>query len=178
MIDLLGGDGYRTQGQFTRDPVTGALVPVVVEQTSRGERSFDIFSRLLRERIVQARYAESGLSAVLQPARLSPERFDANVREPLTSFFTAALARDVICALSGLEPDAFGKLATQHGEAGAAAQDVWLLPARDPRRALQRPDARGCVGLDPLGGRPATGGGAATAQRDRGTRSRLLEAGA
>ena len=29
-----------------------SLVPVVVEQTSRGERSFDIFSRLLRERIV------------------------------------------------------------------------------------------------------------------------------
>jgi len=54
MIDLLGhtGETYGTQGQFTRDPVTGALVPVVVEQTSRGERSFDIFSRLLRERIV------------------------------------------------------------------------------------------------------------------------------
>ena len=29
-----------------------ALVPMVVEQTSRGERSFDIFSRLLKERIV------------------------------------------------------------------------------------------------------------------------------
>jgi len=28
------------------------LVPIVVEQTSRGERSFDIFSRLLKERIV------------------------------------------------------------------------------------------------------------------------------
>jgi ATP-dependent Clp protease protease subunit len=28
------------------------LVPVVVEQTSRGERSYDIFSRLLKERIV------------------------------------------------------------------------------------------------------------------------------
>jgi ATP-dependent Clp protease protease subunit len=28
------------------------LVPVVIEQSSRGERSFDIFSRLLRERIV------------------------------------------------------------------------------------------------------------------------------
>jgi ATP-dependent Clp protease protease subunit len=52
MIDLLGGSGYASQGQFTRDPVTGALVPVVVESTSRGERSFDIFSRLLRERIV------------------------------------------------------------------------------------------------------------------------------
>ncbi|MBL8652272.1 MAG: ATP-dependent Clp protease proteolytic subunit [Sphingopyxis sp.] len=33
------------------DPLS-ALVPVVVEQTSRGERSFDIFSRLLRERII------------------------------------------------------------------------------------------------------------------------------
>ena len=28
------------------------LVPMVVEQTSRGERSFDIYSRLLRERVV------------------------------------------------------------------------------------------------------------------------------
>ncbi|HEX2793653.1 MAG TPA: ATP-dependent Clp endopeptidase proteolytic subunit ClpP [Croceicoccus sp.] len=55
MLDLFGATGataFGTQGQFTTDPVTGALVPVVVEQTSRGERSFDIFSRLLRERIV------------------------------------------------------------------------------------------------------------------------------
>ncbi|VVS98277.1 ATP-dependent Clp protease proteolytic subunit [Erythrobacter sp. EC-HK427] len=48
MFDLFGDK----QDQFTTDPVTGALVPVVVESTSRGERSFDIFSRLLRERIV------------------------------------------------------------------------------------------------------------------------------
>ena len=54
MIDVFGGIGgsYGTQGKFHTDPVTGALVPVVVESTSRGERSFDIFSRLLRERIV------------------------------------------------------------------------------------------------------------------------------
>jgi ATP-dependent Clp protease, protease subunit len=32
--------------------ITNYLVPVVVEQTSRGERSFDIYSRLLNERIV------------------------------------------------------------------------------------------------------------------------------
>ncbi len=30
----------------------GALVPMVIEQTSRGERSFDIYSRLLKERII------------------------------------------------------------------------------------------------------------------------------
>ena len=29
-----------------------ALVPVVVEQTSRGERSYDIYSRLLNDRII------------------------------------------------------------------------------------------------------------------------------
>lgn len=50
MIDLFGASN--AQGKFTHDPITGALVPMVVEQTSRGERSFDIFSRLLRERIV------------------------------------------------------------------------------------------------------------------------------
>jgi ATP-dependent Clp protease, protease subunit len=33
------------------DPTT-ALVPVVIEQSNRGERSWDIFSRLLRERII------------------------------------------------------------------------------------------------------------------------------
>jgi len=33
------------------DPLA-ALVPIVIEQSNRGERSFDIFSRLLRERIV------------------------------------------------------------------------------------------------------------------------------
>jgi len=32
--------------------VTGSLIPMVVEQTARGERSFDIYSRLLNERIV------------------------------------------------------------------------------------------------------------------------------
>jgi ATP-dependent Clp protease protease subunit len=28
------------------------LVPIVIEQTGRGERAFDIFSRLLKDRIV------------------------------------------------------------------------------------------------------------------------------
>ncbi len=34
------------------DIYMNTLVPMVVEQTSRGERSFDIFSRLLKERII------------------------------------------------------------------------------------------------------------------------------
>ncbi|OGV27712.1 MAG: ATP-dependent Clp endopeptidase, proteolytic subunit ClpP [Legionellales bacterium RIFCSPHIGHO2_12_FULL_37_14] len=31
---------------------TSGLVPIVIEQTSRGERSYDIYSRLLKERII------------------------------------------------------------------------------------------------------------------------------
>jgi ATP-dependent Clp protease protease subunit len=34
------------------DPIKSALVPMVVEQTNRGERSYDIYSRLLKERII------------------------------------------------------------------------------------------------------------------------------
>ncbi len=37
---------------MTHAALNSALVPIVVEQTSRGERSFDIYSRLLNERIV------------------------------------------------------------------------------------------------------------------------------
>ena len=35
-----------------RDPKNLGLVPIVIEQTARGERSFDIYSRLLKERVI------------------------------------------------------------------------------------------------------------------------------
>jgi len=35
-----------------KGPIANYLVPMVVEQTPRGERSFDIYSRLLKERII------------------------------------------------------------------------------------------------------------------------------
>ena len=51
-----------------RDHVTTALnlVPMVVEQTSRGERAFDIFSRLLKERIIFLNGpVEDGMAALI-----------------------------------------------------------------------------------------------------------------
>lgn len=42
-------------GTTMRDPIdlyNSMLVPMVVEQSNRGERAFDIFSRLLRERVI------------------------------------------------------------------------------------------------------------------------------
>ena len=38
--------------QDPRDTYMNTLVPMVVEQTARGERSYDIYSRLLKERII------------------------------------------------------------------------------------------------------------------------------
>ena len=43
--------GGISQGGLGNQPMSG-LVPKVVEQTTRGERAYDIFSRLLKERIV------------------------------------------------------------------------------------------------------------------------------
>ena len=35
-----------------RNPHATTLIPMVVEQTSRGERAYDIYSRLLRDNII------------------------------------------------------------------------------------------------------------------------------
>jgi ATP-dependent Clp protease, protease subunit len=41
-----------TSNQITEPQAAGNLVPIVIEQTARGERSFDIYSRLLKERVI------------------------------------------------------------------------------------------------------------------------------
>ncbi len=38
--------------ESTEPQAAGGLVPIVIEQTARGERSFDIYSRLLKERVI------------------------------------------------------------------------------------------------------------------------------
>jgi ATP-dependent Clp protease protease subunit len=48
------GDFMRplTANGFAAQAPQSGLVPIVIEQSNRGERSFDIYSRLLRERII------------------------------------------------------------------------------------------------------------------------------
>ncbi|WP_431065331.1 ATP-dependent Clp endopeptidase proteolytic subunit ClpP [Methylotuvimicrobium sp.] len=44
---------YRNELNNNMQPqAAGGLVPIVIEQTARGERSFDIYSRLLKERVI------------------------------------------------------------------------------------------------------------------------------
>ena len=52
---LLYGTPLRYKDNLMRDPqdvIQNYLIPTVVEQSSRGERAFDIYSRLLRDRII------------------------------------------------------------------------------------------------------------------------------
>lgn len=65
---------------FNTDPMSGYLVPTVLEQTSRGERSFDLYSRLLADRVVflgtqiDATSANLVIGQLLHLAAEDPER--------------------------------------------------------------------------------------------------------
>jgi len=48
----LGSSGMEREGQRAADPRGLGLVPMVIEQSGRGERAYDIYSRLLKERVV------------------------------------------------------------------------------------------------------------------------------
>ncbi|MBZ2187996.1 ATP-dependent Clp endopeptidase proteolytic subunit ClpP [Alcanivorax sp. JB21] len=55
MIDISGSMSQLTSQAAShggQDPSALGLVPMVIEQTARGERSFDIYSRLLKERVI------------------------------------------------------------------------------------------------------------------------------
>lgn len=143
MIDLFGasGEAYSTQGQFTRDPVTGALVPVVVEQTSRGERSFDIFSRLLRERIVFVTgQVEDGMASLIVAQLLFLE--SENPSKPISMYInspggvvTAGMA--IHDTMQYIKPRVSTVCIGQ-----AASMGSFLLAAGEPGMRIALPNAR------------------------------------
>ncbi|MBN8943958.1 MAG: ATP-dependent Clp protease proteolytic subunit [Rhizobiales bacterium] len=64
------------------------LVPMVVEQSSRGERSFDIYSRLLRERIVFLNgEVEDGMAALICAQLLFLE--SENPKKPIAMYINS-----------------------------------------------------------------------------------------
>ena len=63
-------ENYQREGNYDmRDPLA-SLVPMVVEQTSRGERSYDIYSRLLNDRIIFLSEEVNDVTASLVVAQL------------------------------------------------------------------------------------------------------------
>ena len=64
------------------------LVPMVVEQSSRGERAFDIFSRLLRERVIFLNGpVEDGMSALICAQLLYLE--SENPKKPIDMYINS-----------------------------------------------------------------------------------------
>jgi ATP-dependent Clp protease, protease subunit len=143
MIDVLGGYGetYGSQGKFARDPMTGALVPVVVEQTSRGERSFDIFSRLLRERIVFVTdQVEDNMASLIVAQLLFLE--SENPSKPISMYInspggvvTAGLA--IHDTMQYIKPRVSTVCVGQ-----AASMGSFLLAAGEPGMRIALPNAR------------------------------------
>ena len=64
------------------------LVPIVIEQSNRGERSFDIYSRLLRERIVFLNgQVEDGMAALICAQLLFLE--SENPKKPISMYINS-----------------------------------------------------------------------------------------
>jgi ATP-dependent Clp protease protease subunit len=82
-IDLIKKHGdYVNNGLNAIAGINNQLVPIVVEQTSRGERSYDIYSRLLKERIIflgSAIYDELAALIVAQLIFLESEDPDKDI---------------------------------------------------------------------------------------------------
>ncbi len=70
-----------------------SLVPYVVEQTARGERSYDIFSRLLNDRIIVLSEDVNSSSASVIVAQLLYLEGQDPERRTSTSISTAPAAR-------------------------------------------------------------------------------------
>ena len=65
-----------------------SLVPYVIEQTSRGERSYDIYSRLLKDRIIFLGEEVNDVSASLVVAELL--FLEQRILERISSFISTA----------------------------------------------------------------------------------------
>jgi len=143
---------YTMQGSPMIDlrPTDVNLVPTVIEQTSRGERAFDIFSRLLKERIIFITGPIDDATAALVSAQLlfleseNPKKDIAMYINSPGGYVTAGLAiydtmQYIRCPISTV---CIGQ---------AASMGSLLLSAGEPGARIALPNARVMV-HQPSGG--------------------------
>lgn len=126
------------------------FVPVVIEQSSRGERSFDIFSRLLRERIIFLGTPIDDMVAnliVAQLLLLDSENPDKDIMLYINSpggSVTAGLA--IYDTIQHIRADVATICLGQ-----AASMGAFLLAAGTPGKRMSLPHSRVLI-HQPLGG--------------------------
>ncbi len=123
------------------DIYTNTLVPMVVEQTNRGERSYDIYSRLLKERIIFVVGPVHDMMASLVTAQLlfleaeSPKKDIFMYINSPGGVVTSGLA--VYDAMGYIRPDVSTLCTGQ-----AASMGSLLLAAGAPGKRYSLPNAR------------------------------------
>ncbi|MEW6202878.1 MAG: ATP-dependent Clp endopeptidase proteolytic subunit ClpP [bacterium] len=126
------------------------LIPFVIEQTSRGERSYDIYSRLLKDRIVFIGTAISEeMANVVIAQLLFLEKEDANKDIDLyinTPGGTVTAGLAIYDAMQVLKPDVSTICVGQASSMGAV-----LLSAGAPGKRFALPNSRILI-HQPMGG--------------------------
>ena len=119
----------------------GSLVPMVVEQTSKGERAMDIYSRLLKDRVIMLDTDVNETSASLIVAQLlflESEDSDSDI-----NFYINSPGGSVIAGLSILDTMRFIKCDVSTIVMGQAASMGSLLASSGtPGKRLMLPSAR------------------------------------
>lgn len=130
--------------------IFSGLVPMVVEQTSRGERAFDIFSRLLKERIIfLGTPIDDGIASLVVAQLLFLEAEDPNkdiamyINSP-GGVVTAGMA--IYDTMQYIKPAVSTICIGQ-----AASMGAFLLGAGAPGKRISLPNARIMI-HQPLGG--------------------------
>jgi ATP-dependent Clp protease, protease subunit len=128
----------------------GGLVPMVVEQTARGERAYDIYSRLLKERVIFVVGTIEDYMANLVVAQLlflESENPDKDIHMYINSpggSVTAGLA--IYDTMQFVKPDVSTMCIGQ-----AASMGAYLLAAGAAGKRFTLPNAR-CMIHQPSGG--------------------------
>lgn len=132
------------------DPTRSSLVPIVIEQTARGERSFDIYSRLLKERVVfMVGQVEDHMAnlIVAQMLWLESENPDKDINFYINSpggSVTAGMS--IYDTMQFIKPDISTMCVGQ-----AASMGAFLLAAGTKGKRYVLPNARVMI-HQPLGG--------------------------
>ena len=119
------------------------LVPVVVEQTSRGERSFDIYSRLLKERIVfLGTPIDDNVGNLIMAQLLHLESEDPD--KDINLYINSPGRRDHV-AVRDLRHDAVHQVRRRHhGDGPGRVRRRPCCCWRGPRASGSRSRTRGC----------------------------------
>jgi ATP-dependent Clp protease, protease subunit len=149
-LNSQGFDSRALEGRGLQAVVPQAVVPMVVEQSGKGERAFDIYSRLLRERIiflgtpVDDAVADSIVAQLLYLDAEDPERdIQLYINSPGGSV-TAGLA--IYDTIQQVRPDV---VTICYGL--AASMGAFLLTAGTTGKRLSLPSSRIMI-HQPLGG--------------------------